>query len=294
MRFGIVLLPQHRWRDDVARWRRAEEYGFDTAWTYDHLAWRSLVDEPWFGTVPVLAAAAASTSRIRLGTWVASPNYRHPVPFAKDVMTLDDVSNGRFVLGVGAGGTGVDATVLGGDVLPPRDRVDRLAEFAALLDLLLTEERTSWRGRFYEAVDARMLPGCVQRPRVPFVIAANGRRTMSIAATFGQGWATTGSEDVTGASWWDVVRTLSHRFGDVLEHAGRDAGDVERYLSLDSGGYALTSVGAFEDAVGRAAELGFTEVVTHWPRENGVYAGNEDVLDAVADRIPSLRGLSRG
>lgn len=291
MRFGIVLLPQHRWRDDVARWRRAEEYGFDSAWTYDHLAWRSLVDEPWFGTVPVLAAAAAATSRIRLGTWVASPNYRHPVPFAKDVMTLDDVSDGRFVLGVGAGGTGVDATVLGGDVLPPRDRVDRLAEFVELLHLLLTQDMTSWRGRFYTAVDARMVPGCIQRPRVPFVVAANGPRTMRIAARFAQAWATTGSEDVRGAAWWDVVRALSGRFGDVLERAGRDPDDVERYLSLDSGGYALTSVDGFEDAVGRAAELGFTEVVTHWPRDGGVYGGNERVLDAVADRLPSLRGL---
>lgn len=294
MRFGIVLLPQHRWRDDVARWRRAEEYGFDSAWTYDHLAWRTLVHEPWFGTVPVLAAAATATSRIRLGTWVASPNYRHPVPFGKDVMTLDDVSDGRFVLGLGAGGTGVDATVLGGDVLPPRDRADRFAEFVELLDLLLTQERTSWRGQFYDAVDARMVPGCVQRPRVPFVVAANGPRTMRVAAGFGQAWATTGSEDAAGRAWWTVVRDLSRRFDGVLERAGREADDVERYLSLDSGGYALASVGAFEDAVGRAAELGFTEVVTHWPRESGVYAGSDAVLDAVADRLPSLGGRARG
>lgn len=284
-----MLLPQHRWSDDAARWRRAEEYGFDHAWTYDHLAWRSLVDEPWFATVPVLAAAAGVTSGIRLGTWVASPNYRHPVPFAKEVMTLDDVSGGRFVLGLGAGGVGLDATVLGGNVLPPRDRVDRLSEFVTLLDALLTSPVTTWRGRFYEAVEARMLPGGLQQPRLPFVVAANGPRAMRVAARWGQGWATTGREDLQGDAWWDHVAGLSARFTEVLESSGRTVDEVDRYLSVDAGGYVLSSVAAFEDAVGRARELGFTDVVTHWPRASGVYAGDESVLDAVASLLPSIK-----
>ena len=94
----MVLLPQLRWREDVRRWRRAEEIGLDSAWTYDHLAWRSLADEAWLATVPLLTAAATVTTRIRLGTWVASPNFRHPVPFAKDALGLDDVSDGRLTL----------------------------------------------------------------------------------------------------------------------------------------------------------------------------------------------------
>src|SRR2546425_2234722 len=103
MRVGIVVLPDVRWSVAASRWRRAEEYGFDHAWTYDHLGWRSLVDGPWFSAVPTLTAAATVTSTIRLGTFVASPNYRHPVPFARELITLDDVSDGRFILGVGAG-----------------------------------------------------------------------------------------------------------------------------------------------------------------------------------------------
>ena len=93
--------------------RAAEDAGFSTVWTYDHLSWRSLRDGPWFGAVPLLAAAARITERIRLGTLVASPNFRHPVPFAKEILTLDEVSGGRLDLGIGAGGTGADATVLG-------------------------------------------------------------------------------------------------------------------------------------------------------------------------------------
>jgi alkanesulfonate monooxygenase SsuD/methylene tetrahydromethanopterin reductase-like flavin-dependent oxidoreductase (luciferase family) len=291
MRIGIVLLPQGRWREDAARWRRAEEYGFDHAWTYDHIGWRSLVEGPWFDAVPTLAAAAGVTSRIRLGTWVASPNFRHPVPFAKELMTLDDVSAGRFVLGVGAGGLGFDATVLGGAVLPPRDRADRLAEFVELLDLLLRQDRTTWQGRYYEAVDARMLPGCLQRPRLPFVVAAGGGRTMQVAARLGQGWATIGVEADGGTqSWWDGLRDQVRRLEKALAAAGRAPDDIDRYLSVDSGGYALESVDRFEDVVGRAHELGFTDVVTHWPRRDGIYAGSEAVLEKVASRLDALRG----
>lgn len=284
-RVGIVLLPQGRWTVDEQRWRRAEAYGFDTALTYDHLAWRDLAGEPWFATVPTLVAAATVTSRIRLGTWVASPNYRHPVPFAKELMTLDDVSGGRTVLGVGAGGVGHDAHVLGGDVLPAGERVRRLAEFVELLDLLLTGDRISYRGEHYAAVDARMVPGCVQRPRLPFVVAANGPRAMAVAARHGQAWATTGAtppEDGPGA-WWHGVAELVARLDETCAAAGRDPAGLERWLSVDaSGAFALSSLSAFVEAWSRAAELGFAEIVVHWPRPAGAYAGSEDVLDDVA------------
>ena len=139
---GIALLPQERWASARRRWEQVDEWGFDHAWTYDHLAWRSLADQPWFATVPLLAAAAAVTQRIALGTWVASPNFRHPVPFAKDVLGLDDVSNGRFLLGVGAGGEGFDASVLGD---PPTrgERTRRFEEFVWLLDMVTS----AWEAR---------------------------------------------------------------------------------------------------------------------------------------------------
>jgi alkanesulfonate monooxygenase SsuD/methylene tetrahydromethanopterin reductase-like flavin-dependent oxidoreductase (luciferase family) len=290
MRIGVVLLPQQRWAEASARWQAVENMGFDHAWTYDHLAWRTLADEPWFATVPTLTAAAVVTSRIRLGTWVASPNYRHPVTFAKELMSLDDVSQGRFELGIGAGGIGFDATVLGGEVLPARERVDRLAEFTELLDRLLTSPSTTWRGDRYEAVEARMVPGCVQRPRLPFVVAANGPRTMRVAVRFGQGWATTGPEGVEEAGpWWDGVATLAGRMDDALSGAGREPATLRRYLSADSPGMALASRAHFAEVVGRARELGFTDVVTHWPRAEGVWAGDEAVLEQVAGDLEQLR-----
>ena len=103
VRFGVLVLPEFRWSTARDLWRRVEELGFDHAWTYDHLAWRSLRDSTWYGAVPFLAAGAVVTERIRLGTLVASPNFRHPVPFARELVTLDDLSNGRLTLGIGAG-----------------------------------------------------------------------------------------------------------------------------------------------------------------------------------------------
>lgn len=94
MRVGVILLQTKPWSIDRHRWKRAEDLGFDTACTYDHLSWRNLKDGPWYAMVPLLAAAAQVTSTIRLGPLVASANYRHPVPFAKEIMTLDELSEG--------------------------------------------------------------------------------------------------------------------------------------------------------------------------------------------------------
>ena len=290
MRFGIIILADQRWQASARRWRLAEEYGFAHAWTYDHLGWRALVDGPWFDAVPTLTAAATVTSRIALGTLVASPNFRHPVSFARQLTALDDISGGRIILGLGAGagGASFDTRVLGEAPLSPGQRVDRFAEFAELLDVLLRTDYVTWTGRYYRAVDARNLPGCVQQPRIPFVMAANGPRSIALAARFGDGWVTTGhpTDDLT--AWWRDVGGALRRLEDALAAAGRDPGDVPRYLSLDAAGvYALSSVGYLTDAAGRAAELGFTDVITHWPRPDGPYAGQESVLAAAAaDLLP--------
>jgi alkanesulfonate monooxygenase SsuD/methylene tetrahydromethanopterin reductase-like flavin-dependent oxidoreductase (luciferase family) len=285
VRFGIVILADERWERAARRWRLAEEYGFDHAWTYDHLGWRDLVDGPWFDAVPTLTAAATVTARIALGTLVASPNFRHPVSFARQVTALDDISGGRLLLGLGAGagGASFDARVLGEPPMTVRERADRFAEFTELLDLLLREDHVSWRGRYYAAVDARNLPGCVQRPRVPFVVAANGRRALGLAARFGEGWVTTGDSSGGPDAWWRSVGEIAGRLDEALAAVGRPPDQLRRYLSVDASGvYALDSEAAFADAAGRAAELGFTDVITHWPRESGHYAGRESVLESVA------------
>jgi alkanesulfonate monooxygenase SsuD/methylene tetrahydromethanopterin reductase-like flavin-dependent oxidoreductase (luciferase family) len=293
VRTGIIILPDQRWQHAERHWRAAEQYGLDHAWTYDHLGWRDLVDGPWFDAVPTLTAAATVTSRIRLGTLVASPNFRHPVSFARQLTAVDDISGGRLTVGVGAGagGTSFDTTVLGAPALSDRDRADRFAEFTELLDLLLRTGRVSWRGAWYTAVDARSTPGCVQSPRAPFVVAAAGPRSMRLAARFGQGWVTVGTRHDSPEAWWHSVAEAATRFADALAASGRDPGAADRYLSLDASGvYALSSTACFADAAGRAGELGFTDVLTHWPRPAPPYRGDESVLeDVAAQLLPRLR-----
>lgn len=290
MRIGIVILPDQRWSEARRRWAQVDEWGFDHAWTYDHLGWRDLVDGPWFDSWTTLTAAAGVTSRVKLGTLVASPNFRHPAAFARQVTALDDVSGGRVLLGLGAGGIGFDSAVLGGETLPPRQRVDRFAEFTELLDAILREDGTTWRGEWFTAVDARNNPGCVQQPRVPFVLAANGPRSMRLVARFGQGWVTTGLGGDDVETWWGTVAELSERMDRTLEQAGRDPATLDRYLSLDSAPvFSLTSAGFLAEQVTRAARLGFTDVVTHWPRASSWYAGDEAVLVEAAALLPELR-----
>jgi alkanesulfonate monooxygenase SsuD/methylene tetrahydromethanopterin reductase-like flavin-dependent oxidoreductase (luciferase family) len=291
MRAGIVILPEYRWPEAEPKWRRAEEYGFDHAWTFDHLGWRSLVDGPWFGSVPTLALAARATERIELGMLVASPNFRHPVPFAREILALDDVSGGRFTLGVGAGSSDdYDSTVFG-EAGRVASRSQRFAEFVEFLDALLTTGKTTLTGEYYAAVDARNAPGPVQSPRPPFVVAANGPKAMRVADRFGQGWITTGAKTDDLESWWRSVAEAAARFDEALEEAGRERGEVRRFLQTDAAQvFSLASVETYRDFLGRADELGFTDVVAPWPRREGVFAGSEEVLEAVAAEVlPGLR-----
>ena len=289
MRVGVVILPEHRWPTARELWRRAEDLGFDHAWTYDHLAWRSLRDTPWFGAMPTLTAAATATERIRLGPLVASPNFRHPVPFAKELMSLDDISGGRLTLGIGSGGVGWDASVLGRPPWSPRERADRFAEFVELTDRLLCGPETSYAGEFYAADGARTYPGCLQQPRVPFAVAATGRRAMRVAAIHAETWVTTGnpaSDPKPADEGAAVVRAQMDRIDLACDEAGRDPASLARLvlagISLDSG---LVSPDAFEETVGRYADVGVTDFVVHWPRADGAFAGDLSAFERICSRL---------
>jgi alkanesulfonate monooxygenase SsuD/methylene tetrahydromethanopterin reductase-like flavin-dependent oxidoreductase (luciferase family) len=286
---STVILPHRRWADGAREdWVRAEVLGFDTAYTYDHLTWRSFRGGPWFGAVPTLAAAAGATSRIRLGTLVTSPNFRHPVTLAKDLMSLDDLSGGRLTVGIGAGGTGFDATATGQQPWTARERGERFEEFVELLDRLLTEPEVTAQGRYYAAHEAENLPGCVQRPRAPFAVAATGPRGMALAARLGQAWVTYGDprlgEDATPEQSERALAGQLGRLHEACEAQGRDPGSIRPVLltgSTPEGAGVLSSYDAFVDFAGRHLELGFREVVVHHPVPDSVF----DVDLAVYERV---------
>jgi len=274
MRFGVLILPDAPWRIAGQRWLSAERLGFDHAWTYDHLTWQSLRDGPWFGAMPTLAAAAIATSRIRIGTMVASPNFRHPVTFAKELMTLDDMSDGRITAGLGAGGAGFDATATRKSAWRRLERTERFEEFIAMLDRLLAEPATSYEGRYYVANDARSIPGCRQQPRLPFAIAATGPRSLRIAARYGTSWI---ASDSRGAGP-ELVAQLE----EACAAEGRDPTSIGRVVLVGHRERPLESVEAFREVVGRYGEAGFTDLVVHWPRPGEPFSADASVLERVA------------
>ena len=297
LRLSTVILPHRRWhqgaRDD---WQRAEHLGFHAAYTYDHLSWRTFRDSTWFGALPTLTAAAAVTDRIRLGTMVTSPNFRHPVPFAKELLTLDDISGGRLTLGIGAGGIGYDATTLGQPPWSVRERTERFEEFVPLLDQLLHNdgpEGTTATGSYYSAGAAQNIPGCVQRPRLPFAVAGNGPRGLALAAAHGQAWVTTGdpelAESGTAEQSRAALRRQLDRLADACDSRGRDVAELDKILLT---GFLpdqpLQSLDAFVEFAGEHAALGFTEVVVHWPIPGSVFENDPDVFEQIA-----LEGLGQ-
>ncbi|ROQ81441.1 luciferase-like monooxygenase [Streptomyces sp. CEV 2-1] len=289
MRLSTVILPIRRWREGQKVWQRAEDLGFHAAYTYDHLSWRTFRDGPWFGAMPTLTAAATVTKSIRLGTLVTSPNFRHPVTLAKELISLDDISGGRITLGVGAGGNGFDATALGQEAWTPRERADRFGEFVPLLDRLLTEDAVTQEGDFYSAVEARNIPGCVQRPRLPFAVAATGPRGLRLAARYGQAWVTTGDpklyEEGTPEQSDEALRGQVARLGAACGTIGRDVAELDKVLLTaftPDRSTMLDSVDAFVDFAGRQRETGFTEIVVHWPIPDSDFAADEAVFERIA------------
>ncbi|TLS41490.1 LLM class flavin-dependent oxidoreductase [Streptomyces montanus] len=290
MRLSTVILPYVRWHEGGrSMWQRAEQLGFHTAYTYDHLSWRTFREGPWFGALPTLTAAAGATDHLRLGTMVTSPNFRHPVPLAKELISLDDSSGGRITFGVGAGGTGFDATVLGQEPWTPRERADRFGEFVALLDRLLSEDSVSYDGRFYSAHEAYNIPGCIQRPRLPFAVAATGPRGMNLAARYGQAWVTTGDPKLleTGTPEQSVqaIRGQVEKLAAACDTVGRDVDELDKILLT---GFTpdrlrpLESLDAFVDFAGKHRELGFTDIVIHWPIPDSDFAADQKVFEHIA------------
>ena len=295
MRVGVLLLPTDPWDQTVARAQQLEQLGYDHLWTYDHLSWRRYRDRPWHAAIPWLTGLAGVTNRIRLGTMVSSPNFRHPATLAKEAMTLDHVSRGRFTLGIGAGGVGFDATVLGDEQPTPRKRAERLAEFVDVVDGLLRHEAYSHRGEHYVVDDARMLPGCVQRPRLPLAIAAGGPRTIEIAARHADTWITYGDptyRETSADAAERIVRAQVATLEAACAETGRESAEVDRlYLIGNTEERPLASTTAFAEFAARYAALGFTDVVFHHPRpDDPVWNEPEEIVEQIAGEVlPTLR-----
>src|SRR5579859_5742681 len=176
-RFGIVAASAPSADAWVARAKRAESLGYATLVIPDNLRYT-------LAPLPALAAIAAATRTLRIGTYVLANDLRHPVLLAKDVATLDLLSGGRFELGLGAGRP--DAAAENRMLDLPFDsgavRVARLAESIGILKALLAGQRVSTSGTYYDVADAEVSPRPVQQPRPPILVAGSGRQLLTMAA----------------------------------------------------------------------------------------------------------------
>ena len=234
LRIGVQLPEVERdvrWPEYAAMAAAAEEVGFDSIWVGDHMLYRG--DDrpergPWDAWT-VLAALAAVTRRVELGPLVACTGFHPPGVIARMAAAIDEISGGRFVLGLGCGWNEGEFAAFG---IPYDHRVARFEEAFAILRGLLAGERVTLEGRYWQAADAVLLPPPARR--TPLVIGSNGPRMLGIALPHVDAWNT----------WLDGYGNtvsgfadLNGRIDDAARRAGRPEGEIARsacvLVSLD-------------------------------------------------------------
>lgn len=216
MKIGVQL-PEverdYRWPEirDVAR--TAEDVGFDSIWVGDHLLYR---DEhgsrgPW-EVWSVLAALGEVTERVELGPLVASTSFHSPAMLAKKAVTVDEISGGRLILGLGAGWNRTEYDAYG---FPYDHRVSRFEEAFTIIRTLAREGAIDFAGEFYQLREMELIPPA--RPDMPILIGSNGPRMLRIAAPHVQMWNT------WYASYGNTPRGLGE-LNEIVDDAARDVG----------------------------------------------------------------------
>src|SRR3954462_6044326 len=187
VRFQVLTLPGRSYAEYRGQVLHVEELGFDLAAVPDHFCDWANPTAPWLECWTLLAALAVETTGIRLASNVAQIPLRNPGVLAHQAITVDPVSGGRLELGLGPGLTIDPGTEMVG--LPNwsnGERVARFGEYLELVGLLLSQELTSFEGRYYRASAAVMNPSSLQAPRLPLVAAAPGPKGWRAAAR--RGW----------------------------------------------------------------------------------------------------------
>ena len=248
--FGIKTPPQHGlWADFLEVWKAADDIDvFESAWSMDHFyPLTPPIEGPHLESWAFLAALAQATKRIRLGCMVNGMHYRHPAITANAAATVDHISNGRFVLGLGAGWFEPESKAYGIELGSLKERFDRLDEGVEIIVSLLRNETTSFDGRFYTLTDARCEPKPVQRT-IPIVIGGTGqKRTLRTVARWADHWDAIVPDPAT---WQRANETLLAHCAAV----GRDEQEIRRSVHLfwefDADVNALAERAAAFQAVG--------------------------------------------
>jgi F420-dependent oxidoreductase-like protein len=233
MRFSVWPNPAQPWSEILGVARHAEATGWDGVYFADHFMPNAPdpAPGPTIECWSVMAALAASVPRVRLGTLVSGNTYRHPAVLANIAAAVDNISDGRLLLGLGAGWQENEHNAYGIDFFTTRERLERLEEACQVVRGLLDDERANFQGRYYRLADAPNEPKPVQA-KLPLLIGGGGEKvTMRIAATYADEWNCWGTPELH-----EQKRNVLERHCETI---GRDPGEIKRsaqgllFLSTD-------------------------------------------------------------
>jgi F420-dependent oxidoreductase-like protein len=199
----------------------AEAAGIDSIWVMDHFFQLPALggpDQPMLEAYTLLGALAARTERVQLGTLVTGVTYRNPALLAKIITTLDVISKGRAILGIGAAWYDVEHLAMGFGFPPVKERMDRLEEAVQICRAMFDADHTSFDGHEYQTADVRNVPRPIQ-PRIPIMIGGGGeKRTLKLVAQYADACNINGDDDM-----------LRHKIDVLRKHCatvGRDPAEI--------------------------------------------------------------------
>lgn len=274
--FGIVTGQHWRsWGELVEQWQWADESRLDSAWAFDHFF--SLRDGemgPCLEGWTLLAALAVKTSDLQIGLMVNGNTHRNPAILAKQAVTVDIVSGGRLILGVGAAWHEREHAAYGIDFPSPRERVDRFGEAMELHRLLETQERATYKGRYYTLDEAPFEPKPVFG-HIPILVGSTGKRMLRHVARYADQW--------DGGGTPDEMRATGEQLNAACAEIGRDPSEIR--WALSTGSDKLESPDIFRTHVLDYAAIGVRSFLFTLPGGTP----NATVRTIAEDVIPELR-----
>jgi len=221
MKFSFWPNPSQPYSDVLALAQHVEQTGWDGLWYADHFMPNAEdTSAPWPEAWTTLSALAASVPRLKMGTLVSGNTYRHPAVLAKMAATLDHISQGRAVLGLGSGWQENEHTQYGLPFYDVAERLARLDEACHVIHKLFKDTKANFDGRFYQLKDATLEPKPIQDP-LPLLIGGGGEKvTLRITAEHANSW-----------NVWGTVETLEHKMKILDDHCAgikRDPKEIHR------------------------------------------------------------------